>query len=159
MPPKKSEVLGHLHSLARQYPKQNTGVDNLADLLSPDQSDFIDWLVSPEKDCSQTEWCRQRDINPTTATGWKKLGYFRKVWQERHESLVGSPERVQNILDALYSSARNGDVPAAKTYLSWVDRSAPPRKPQAEAGTVRDMTDEELEGHLRALQERRAKGA
>jgi hypothetical protein len=78
-------------------------------------------------------------VDPTTVRRWEKKDVFRREWQKRVDDLQGSPERTQQLLDALYAKALDGDTRAANLYLQATHRLTPP--PSAETTAARSMAE------------------
>lgn len=124
--------------------------------LTEGQLAFIDWLVDPQREGSQADFARQLQVHPSTLTLWKKDRSFKHQWEERLAELNVDPDRIQNVIDALYKAALRGDVKAMQLYLQYVDRFTPTTATVIEDRRVQDMTDEDiatsLRGHLQVLE-------
>lgn len=129
-----------------KFPAQ-AGVPGGEALLSDLQSEFIDWLIDPNRAGTQKDWAEAHGITSMMLSRWKKENYFVRVWRERADRVNGGPERVQQVADALFQASLQ-DWRAAAKYLEWVERMSPPRRPQNENGDLRDMDDEEFKAKL-----------
>jgi len=111
-------------------------------LLDERQEKYLNWLLTPKGDripASQAQYCRENNVDPTTVRRWEKKDVFRREWQKRVDDLQGSPERTQQLLDALYNKAIEGDTRAANLYLQATHRLTPP--PSAETTAARSMAE------------------
>jgi hypothetical protein len=110
--------------------------------LDERQEKYLNWLLTPKGDrlpASQAQYCRENNVDPTTVRRWEKKDVFRREWQKRVDDLQGSPERTQQLLDALYTKALDGDTRAANLYLQATHRLTPP--PSAETTAARSMAE------------------
>ena len=118
-----------------------------AKALNERQERFLDWWLLDERERTpQTlgDWCQQNSVSEPTTRRWRNDPVFKREWAERVTATVGSPERVQSILDTLYQSAsEHGDVASAKQYLAYLEKVSPP--PVAdESESLADLSVEEL---------------
>lgn len=141
----------------RKYPKQFLGIDPSA-FVSEKQSQFIDYMLDPNHG-TQTQWARDNDLNPNTVSQWKKERFFMEEWDKRAKKVNGGIEKVQRVIDALFTQAVAGDVKAMSLYLQYVEKFTPTRKVVEEDRSVQDMTDEELAAQLDAQSKKLRKGA
>ena len=121
---------------------QNNNSDDRSVTLDERQEKYLNWLLTPKGDrvpASQAQYCRENNVDPTTVRRWEKKEFFRKEWQSRVDDLQGSPERTQQLLDALYNKAIAGDTRAANLYLQATHRLTPP--PSAETTAARSMAE------------------
>jgi len=126
--------------------------------LSAIQLEYLDWLVTPRPERvpeSEAKWAAQAGVDITTPRRWKRQQQFKDEWQKRAMARQGTPERAQDLLDALYDQGRGskekcevcgqrgGDVRAAELWAKWTGQLkadvAPPQAP-----SLRDLTDDEL---------------
>jgi hypothetical protein len=119
------------------------------------QLEFLDWLVDPNKQPpTQKEWAENHDLNPSTLRLWKSDKRFRDAWEKRLSQLNIRPDRVQEVVDAMHEKAKRGigpeSVAAAKLYLEYINRIAPP-KVVVEHKKVDKLSDEELAKALQGL--------
>lgn len=120
--------------------------------VTPEQEEFIEWLVDPSRQGSQNEFARRIGVNPATLTKWKKHdAIFRAAWQKRCDELNVDPETIQDIVQAIKRSALGGDMKAAELYLKYVDRFTPKVKIESEVVAPKELSDEELARELQAL--------
>jgi hypothetical protein len=128
--------------------------------ISPDQERFLEWLLTPHdmrQPSSQNEWARQNNLATQTVARWKTQDVlFRSTWEKRLYEMGVGPERLQVLLEKLYQAGAEGDIPALKLYMSWVERISPPKKTETEEARIEDMTDEEFADFAQGLAELRA---
>lgn len=118
--------------------------------LSDVQVEFIEWLLDPAKDKgTQKEWAAAHSVPLDSGWRWKKTRFFREAWEKRAAELNGGPDRVQNVINAMYEKALEGDVPAAKAYLAHVGKTTPIMA--AEVKEVAKLSDDELAEHISNL--------
>jgi hypothetical protein len=119
-------------------------------LMPQKQSAYLDWLVDDEREGSQARWCMENDVHERTVQGWKRDVRFVAEWEKRLNEKNVSPERIQAMLDTIWSAAKT-DFKAAEAYLKYVEKFMPaPERRTADKG-IRDMTDEELAAAIEAL--------
>lgn len=123
------------------------------------QAEFIEWLLDPNKQGSQNEFARQHSVSPATLSMWKKKdGIFKHEWERRAAELNVSTDRIQAVIEAIYTSATNSEsrehVKAATLYLQYVDKFTPKVDmgvTKKDAGPrIEDMSDDELHEALQA---------
>lgn len=123
--------------------------DNVAAILDARQEKYLNWLLTPAHErqpASQTIFCKENNVDPTTVRRWQNKPYFRKEWERRVDELQGSPERTQRILDSLYNKALDGDVRAANLYLQATQRLVPASRQQITTSKpMKELSDEELD--------------
>lgn len=113
----------------------------------------IDWLCTAPKDREPRtirELCSQLQISDDVFRQWRKDKDFLAAWEAKAHEIIGSPERAQAVLDALYETACDRtdprQVPAARAYLDAIKEIRPPKPATKKVSgkALRDMTDEEL---------------
>lgn len=140
----------------------------MADLLDDARKiRLLDWLTTPEKDRkpkSQNALATELEVTAKTLRNWKADPAFRLAWEKQAKETVGDPERVQNVLDMLYTGALDSNetlasrTRAAHEFLTAVDAIKPPAASLA-AKKASELSDAELQAMLaehaqRTLQER-----
>lgn len=108
--------------------------------------EYVDWLTNPEKpddEPTQVAFAKKRNMWPQQLQQWKRDKRVRDNIERRFEQLNISPDRVQQVVDAMFARAKAGDTNAAKLYLQFIERLAPP-KVIVEDKRVKDMSDAEL---------------
>lgn len=112
------------------------------------QLEFIDWLLDPAKSGTQKQWAEDHGVSERALHFWKKDKRFTDEWEKRAAEAYGGMERLQSVLDKLYTVATEAEgdkaVKAIQLYLQYVDRYTPTKKIVREGTHVRDLTDEEL---------------
>lgn len=124
-------------------------------VLSPKQKLFLEWLVTPpdlRSPSTQREWCAQNHVATKTATHWRKDPEFRRAWDARLTELQIDPERIDQIMQALYAKASAGSEKAISMYLDVVREFRPPPEvdPRELRGELTDLSDEDLEAMIQA---------
>jgi hypothetical protein len=111
--------------------------------------EFMHWLCTPQweradDEKSQTKWAEKHGFNRLTVTAWKRDERFQRELAKVAAQYNLEPERVQNVINALYEKAtKSGDVQAMKLYLEHANKLQPQRV-VIEDHRVSDMTDEDL---------------
>ena len=87
-------------------------------------------------------------VSARTIRDWMERDDFKAAWKSRVDSLVGSPERTQRLLDSLYDEALDPQarnrVAAAKLYFEVTKAISPPEVNVNVAASARDLSDERL---------------
>src|SRR5262252_7770832 len=111
---------------------------------------FLEWLCTIKEDrdpSTQKELAEQLDVSPTTLTAWRNDAEFLEEWHRRYRKTVGSPERMQLVLERLFETATDRTDPrqvaAAKEYRMAVEGVAPQRV-DINVTNARDLSDEAL---------------
>lgn len=107
--------------------------------------EYVEWLVTPEAmriPGTKTAYAEKIGVNVKTLREWEHDDRVRWLIQDRADALNMSPERVQEVMNALYKRALV-ETQAAKLYLDHVDKIMPRKAPE-ESGGFEDMSDEEL---------------
>lgn len=115
--------------------------------LSPEQHEFIDWLIEPQQTRdpkTQKEFGKTINAPTTTLSKWKKDMKFREEWDRRLHDLNISPDRIQSVIDSMWAQACRGNVKAAELYLKYTDRFTP-QVEITHVTSVEELSDEELE--------------
>jgi hypothetical protein len=129
-------------------------------VLNDRQLHYLDWLCTPPAERvppSKGKYALEHKVAEQTMRRWEKLPVFRKLWQERVDQTVGSPERTQTLLDKLYADAMNGDVKSAQLYFSVTGKMAPQQVQVSRDKGVGELSDAELDELIasRAVSEKR----
>jgi len=110
---------------------------------------FLDWLCTIKEDRdppNQYELAPMLGVHPQALVKWKQDPEFLEEWQRRYRKTVGSPERMQRVLDQLYETATDRTDPrqvaAAKEYRLAVEGVAPTRVDVSV--NARELSDVEL---------------
>jgi hypothetical protein len=116
---------------------------------------LMDWLLTPPRDrqpSTKSAMAELLQIDARTMRGWMAEPDFRDEWQRRVTTVIGDPDRGQQIMDTLYRAAtditHHHHVQAAKLYLEATNAI----RPSVELTIKRpmDLTDAELEELLAA---------
>lgn len=118
-------------------------------------SAFIDWLVTPPDmrvPATQADFGRENGVSASQLRDWKADERVKRLVSQRADTLNMSPDRVQEVMDALHRRAKTGDPQAAKLYMDQVARIESLKRESVSG--YEEMTDEELD----ALADERLKG-
>jgi len=112
---------------------------------------FVDWLTRIPADReppTQVLLAIELGVNDQTLTQWKRDGEFLAEWEKRYRATSGSPERQQQVLDALHATAIDRtdprQVPAARAYLEATDAIKPKRVDVTVSRNAKDLSNDEL---------------
>ena len=107
--------------------------------------EFVDWLLLPEasrQPRTRAAWADEHGYDRSTVYGWEKDDRVRWLIRDKADELNMGPERVQQVMNALYARAAGGDVQAAKLYMEHVDKILPRDRRQVTSAS--ELTDEQL---------------
>src|SRR5215510_970826 len=113
---------------------------------------FLDWLVTvpDERDPpNQEALAVEMGLTKNTIGAWKRDADFLVEWERRYRKKVGSPEKQQQVLEALHQTATDRtdprQVPAARAYLEAVD-AIKPKKVDVTVQTkpAKDLSNDDL---------------
>lgn len=108
------------------------------------KAEFIEWLIDPTHLGTQVEWARAHGITPQTLSNWKKDPEFKASLNRRLAEMNVDSLRIQEVIEAMWDRARQGDTKAAELYLRYVERLQPSRPVLEDETDVSKMSDEEL---------------
>lgn len=111
------------------------------------QSEFLDWLLTPVGEREQNtmkSWGEAHGVSAGTLGDWKKDRRFIREWEARADARNVGVERIQRIMDTLYEAGVDGDVQAAKMWLTQVEKMRPPKVVDQDA-ELEGLSDEELD--------------
>lgn len=111
--------------------------------LTEKQLLYIDYLLDPDRG-SKTEFADDNHVEIGTLIRWEKHYLFKEEWAKRAQALNLSPARVQQVIDAVWQRAVNGDINAARTYLGYAEKLMPKSEVYSISKGFEKMTDEEL---------------
>lgn len=115
-------------------------------------SEFIDWLVSPDRSpSSQKEWAVLHGVSPDSLCRWKRNPDFVREWEGRARELNVGVERTQAVVNSLFAAATAGDTKAASLYLQYIDKFTPRQRIVVEDAEVAGLSDEQLLAELERL--------
>lgn len=125
------------------------------ELADPRVQHFLEWLctIKEERDPSTMKDLADRiGISYATLTNLKNRPDFLAAWEQRYRKTVGSPEKQQSVLQALYETATDRtdprQVPAARTFLEATDAIKPKRVDVTVTKNTQDLSDDELNALL-----------
>lgn len=114
--------------------------------------DLVSWLVTPpdmRAPSTQKAWAEAHGVPWETMRSYIRDERVKRLVSRASDKLNMSPERVQEVMDALFNRAKGGDTQAAKLYMEQVERI---RKLQDdEPQGYESMDDAELEALAREL--------
>jgi len=97
---------------------------------------------------TQVDFGTQNAVPVATLQYWRRQKWFKSALSGYLDELNVSPERIQEVVDAMFEAAKEGDTKAASLYLQYVDRL----KPRETKIIIEDKRVEELsEGQLLAI--------
>ena len=93
-------------------------------------------------------------VSDRTLRDWKERPAIRAVWEEQAKKVVGSPERAQDVLEAMYARAVDSTDPkqvqAAKLYLEAIEAIKPPTVEVRSVSDLAKVSDDELQAMIAA---------
>jgi hypothetical protein len=111
---------------------------------------FLEWLCTIKEDRDpplQKDLAEELSVVPGTLQTWRNDPDFLEEWHRRYRKTVGSPERMQLVLERLFETATDRTDPrqvaAAKEYRMAVEGVAPTRF-ELNVTNARDLSDEAL---------------
>lgn len=111
---------------------------------------FLEWLCTIKEDRDpplQKDLAEELSVAPGTLVTWRNDPDFLEEWHRRYRKTVGSPERMQLVLERLFETATDRTDPrqvaAAKEYRMAVEGVAPTRF-ELNVTNARDLSDEAL---------------
>lgn len=120
--------------------------------LTSNQLAFLEWMVDPSPKSvkgSQAQWCRDHGLDESNPRIWKRQPKFQEALRARLDELNVSPDRIQEVVDAMFKQATEGNTKAAELYLRFVERLQPPRVVVEKSAS--DLSDEELVAALESV--------
>jgi len=115
------------------------------------QQAFLDWLctIKDDRDPPTLEGVAdQLMVSKSTLDKWRKEPDFLARWEAQYRRTVGSPERMQTVMERLYETAIDRTDPrqvqAAREYRAAIEGVAPQRVDLTVRKDLKDMTDEEF---------------
>lgn len=117
------------------------------------KTQFLQWLLLPKSERNpptQAGIAAQIGVSARTLRDWLQNEQFRAAWKKQQSMMAASPEKVRDVLDALYTKAcdpkARDQVTAAKTWLSAVgaDASALQAEQKPQAAQLSALSVEQL---------------
>lgn len=110
---------------------------------------FIDWRCDAARVGTLKDWAEANDVAYDTVRHWNTQDpSVRAIIERRLGEFNTSPERLQEIIAAMWDKAQKGDTKAAQLYLAYVERVSPSKRIEQVEGAAAEMTDEELQAAL-----------
>ncbi len=113
--------------------------------LTSTQAEYIAWRANPTRTGTKTHWATEHKVNITTLRSWEKTQWYQDGLSEALNEMALGTDSIMEVLHGIQRAAASGDMAAAKTYLTWVDKINPQREAPRDAREVENMTDDELE--------------
>ena len=123
--------------------------------MTPDEREWrqqalLDWLCTIKDERmppTQEAFAEQIDVQVSTIQKWKKDPAFLARWEAQYRRTIGSPDRMKQVMDALFETAIDRTDPrqvsAAKEYRTAVE-GVSPQQINVTGKPLKDMTDEEF---------------
>lgn len=112
---------------------------------------FLEWLCTPpdhRDPHTMKELAEKLALSTQTLTRWKADSVFVADWEILYRKTVGSPEKAQQVVEALHETAIDRtdprQVPAAKAYLEAIDAIKPKKVEVVVSKAAKDLSDEDL---------------
>jgi hypothetical protein len=120
------------------------------------KQELLQWLCTLPNDrdpSTAKEMAERLGISAQTMRNWKDDAEFLEAWQYLYRRTIGSPERMQLVLERLFETATDRtdprQVPAAREYRIAVEGVAP-TKVEMTVRSAKDLSDEDLEAMMAA---------
>lgn len=111
----------------------------------------LEWLCTPPNSREPFSAKLLADELGTTVGALNKLKAepeFLAAWEHQYRKTVGSPEKAQQVVEALHETAIDRtdprQVPAAKAYLEAIDAIKPKKVEVTVNKAAKDLSDEDL---------------
>ena len=118
---------------------------------------LVDWLTTPKGERqpkTAKALAAELGVAERTLRDWKERSDVRAAWEAQAREVVGSPERAQDVLEAMYQRALDSTVPkqvqAAKLYLEAIDAIRPPTVEIRDSRDLAKVSDVELQAMIAA---------
>jgi len=127
--------------------------DELA--LTAMQEEYLAWLCQAPSERvppSKAAYAVAVGVTPPTLYNWEKKPVFRDKWKSQVDTIEGSPERTQRMLDSLYQSGLRGDSKSADLWLRATNRMQPAAAPVvAVKERAAELSDADLDALISAV--------
>jgi phage tail tape-measure protein len=107
------------------------------------QQAYVDWITSPEKSGTKTEWAKEHGVSVSTLYEWQRTEWYQSALDTRMRELNLSMDKVHEVIAALQKKAAQGDSGAAKLYLQFLER-VQPMKAAVSAGDLAGLDTMDL---------------
>lgn len=121
------------------------------------KQELLAWLCTLPEDrdpSTLTEMSKRLGVTPATLSHWKADAEFLAEWERLYRKTIGSPERMQLVLQRLFETATDRSdprqVPAAREYRVAVEGAAPSKVDVTVTGSASGLSDEELAAMIAA---------
>ncbi len=118
----------------------------MADLTDA-QLAYVEYASLPKdaRPLSKEAFAASIGVSDDTLRRWDKTAWMREALERRMAELNITPDRVQEVIDALHHAAvTDRDVSAMKQYMAYVE-SLNPSRALVEDVRIESLSDEELE--------------
>jgi hypothetical protein len=124
--------------------------------MTPDEREwrkqvFLDWLCTIKEDRdppTMEELAEQLSCHVDTLSKWKKEPEFLARWEAQYRRTIGSPEKMQTVMQRLYETATDRTDPrqvqAAREYRNAVE-GVSPAQINIVRKDIKDMSDDEFD--------------
>lgn len=126
-------------------------------LEDPRHQRLVDWLTTPKQErqpSTMKQLAVELGVHDRTLRDWKERPDVREKWEDQSRKVIGSPERAQDVLEAMYQRAMDStdakQVQAAKLYLEAIDAIKPPMVEVRSVSDLAKVSDEELQSMIAA---------
>lgn len=130
---------------------------HVSTLEDPRHQRFVDWLTTPKGERQPKllrDLASELGVADRTLRDWKEKPAIRAVWEEQAKKVVGSPERAQDVLEAMFARAVDASDPkqvqAAKLYLEAIEAIKPPTVEVRSVSELAKVSDDELQAMIAA---------
>ena len=137
--------------------KGNVLVFVVMSLEDPRHQRLVDWLTTPKQErqpSTMKQLAVELGVHDRTLRDWKERPDVREKWEDQSRKVIGSPERAQDVLEAMYQRAMDStdakQVQAAKLYLEAIDAIKPPMVEVRSVSDLAKVSDEELQSMIAA---------
>ena len=124
-------------------------------LLTEPQERYLDWLLSAPSERvpkGKKDYATDNHHSIATMRKWEKTSAFRDRWKTSVETIEGSPERTQRMLDSLYQAGLRGDSKSADLWLRATNRMQAATAPVVPAASkAAELSDTELDVLIAAV--------
>ena len=113
---------------------------------------YVEWFGLPQSERlpkTSKEWAVEFDVPERTLTSWRKATWFRERLAYLYDQINVSPDRLQQVMDAMHTAAVTGNTKAAELYLRAAEVIAP-KQVLVKAQSVDELSDRELQAALKA---------
>ncbi len=126
-------------------------------LDDPRHQRLVDWLTTPKQErvpSTAKQLAVELGVSERTLRDWKERPQIREQWEDQARKVVGSPERAQDVLEAMYQRAIDStdakQVQAAKLYLEAIEAIKPPTVEVRSVSDLAKVSDDELQAMIAA---------